>query len=332
MNELLHLAATNFLSPMVLFFALGFGAALLKSDLSIPEAVAKSLALYLMIAIGFKGGVNVRGSEFEVTLVGTIIAGLALSFAIPYLAFALLRATTKLGPADAAALAAHYGSISVVTFVTAVELLDARHIRFEGFLVAVMALMETPAIISGLLLARKHRVDAPDARQGGGLSRSLFREIFLNGSVVLLIGSFLIGIITGEKGMETMHPFIVDPFKGILCVFLLDMGLIAARRLSGTRVLSLPLIAFGVYMPLIGALLGLGAASLIGLSLGGTVLMMVLCASASYIAVPAAMRLAVPHANPAVYITMALAVTFPFNIIVGIPLYLLLARLVTGAP
>lgn len=330
MNELLQLAAGNLLNPAILFFVLGMGAGFLRSDLTIPEAVAKGLSLYLMMAIGFKGGAIVREQPPDFVFVLTIVLSIGLSFGLPLLAFALLRVGTRLSVADAAALAAHYGSISVVTFVTAVGMLDSRGIPYEGFLVAIMALMETPAIVSGLWLARRHQVDASDARPGGRFSGELLREILLNGSVVLLLGSFAIGIATGPEGMESLTPFLVDPFKGVLCLFLLDMGLVASRRLAETRVLTRRLVAFGLYMPLIGAAFGLACAALAGLSPGGATLLMVLSASASYIAAPAAMRLAIPKANPAIYITMSLAVTFPFNIIVGIPVYSAVAQAVLG--
>jgi hypothetical protein len=327
MIETISVAGSNLLSPMVLFFALGFAAALARSDLSIPEPIAKAISLYLMLAIGFKGGASLASTGLDPTMVTAALCGIGLSFMLPFLAFALARGIARLAPVDAAAVAAHYGSISIVTFVSAGEFLRMVGIEFEGYMVAVMALMETPAIISGLWLARRHlkRKDAASA-QG-----EVLREVFLNGSVVLLTGAFVIGAVTGAKGMATVGPFVDAPFKGVLCFFLLDMGLIAANRLRGTRTLSVRFVAFGVMMPLIGGLIGTALGAAIGLSVGGTALFGVLGASASYIAVPAAMRLALPEANPAVYLTLSLAITFPFNLTIGIPLYLAAARWVSGA-
>jgi len=323
MNGPLDLAAANLLSPMVLFFALGLLAAFVRSDLEIPQAVAKAMALYLMLAIGFKGGAGVAEHGVDLRLAGSLMAGVVLSFAIPFVAFFFLRLTSRLPRTDAAAVAAHYGSISVVTFAVAADQLTSLEIPYEGYMVAVAAAMETPAIMSGILLAR--RTNGGDAAVAGGTG-ALFREVAFNGSIVLLTGAFFIGLITGTDGLATVAPFIVDPFKGVLCLFLLDMGLVAGRGLrSGFRDLQLPVILFGLYMPLAGAALGTGAAWLLGLSAGGAALMITLAASASYIAVPAAMRLALPAARPAIYLTLSLGVTFPFNLALGIPLYVAVA-------
>ena len=318
-EQLAALAAVNLSSPVVLFFGLGILAALLRSDLTVPDAFAKGLTIYLMLAIGFKGGVAIarNGVTGEFALVAA--AGMLIGLIIPAIAFFLLRATTKLDRASAAAVAAHYGSVSIVTFVAASTLLKTMNVEFDGFMVAVTALMETPAIIAGLWLA-----NAGGSRSSADrsfVSHELVREVFLNGSVVLLMGAFLVGVISGEKGMEAVSPFVEAPFKGILCLFMLDMGLLAGRRLISTNALSMPLILFGLYMPLIGASLGLAAALLIGLSTGTTMLLITLCASSSYIAVPAAMRIALPQANPAIYLTLSLAITFPFNLTLGLPLY-----------
>ncbi|MBQ2261257.1 MAG: sodium-dependent bicarbonate transport family permease [Loktanella sp.] len=322
--EILSLAGANLISPIILSFALGLLAALARSDLTIPEAVAKGMSIYLLFAIGFKGGVAVSAHGIDQTLILSLIAGLVLSFALPLLAFALLRVMTGLSRIDAAAVAAHYGSISIVTFVAATSVLNGRMIASEGYMVAVAAVMEAPAILSALWLV---------ARGGGGarMEPGLIRELLLNGSIVLLVGAFFIGAITGEQGFAEISAFIEAPFKGVLCLFLLDMGLIAGRGLRQSRgVLGLGAVGFALAMPLVSAMIGLGAGMLIGLSLGGIVLMMVLSASASYIAVPAAMRVALPEANPAVYLTLSLGVTFPFNLTLGIPLYLAIAQTVTG--
>ena len=330
MAEILAVASQNLLSPMVLFFALGFLAALVRSDLAIPEAVAKGLSIYLLLSIGYKGGVGVATHGASACLVFALLAGIALSALIPVIAFAILRATSALSRVDAAAVAAHYGSISVVTFVAATSMLTVRGIGFEGYMVAVAAAMEAPAIVTALLLV--HRAGIPaDASGGGGLDLSLVREVLVAGSIVLLVGSFAIGWITGPEGLEEISAFVVDPFKGILCLFLLDMGLIAGRGIrQGAGVLSVPIVLFGIGMPLIGAALGLGTALLLGLSPGGAAVLATLSASASYIAVPAAMRVALPEANPAIYLTLSLGVTFPFNLVLGIPLYMAAATMLVG--
>ncbi|MGF1465767.1 MAG: sodium-dependent bicarbonate transport family permease [Sandaracinaceae bacterium] len=323
--DVLDAALGTLLSPVVLFFVLGFGAGLGRSSLSIPEGVAKGLSLYLMLAIGFKGGVEMAHAGLDPRLFKTVVAALAAGFGLPVVAFYLLRRWSKLSPLDAAAVAAHYGSISVVTFVAATDHLHRLDVRFDGFMVAIVALMETPAIVAGLVLANR------SGGRGAVWDRELFREVLLNGSVVLLLGSVLIGAITGEAGMASVEPFIGEPFKGVLCLFLLDMGVTAARRLREARALDARLAAFGVVMPLIGGAVGLGLAALVGLGVGSGTLFIVLCASASYIAVPAAMRLALPRANPAYSLGLSLGVTFPFNLAVGIPLYGWAAARVLGA-
>lgn len=317
MGSMLDLAATNLVSPMVLFFVLGLAATLARSDLSVPDAIAKGLSLYLMLAIGFKGGASLAQHGIDRTLIWSLLAGVALSALIPVIAFRLLTLTTNLPKVDAAAIAAHYGSISIVTFLAAIQVLETAGIDYEGYMVAIAAAMETPAIVIALWLAKKG---------DGTMDGTTLREVLLNGSIVVLLGSFAIGWITGAEGLKSIAPFIVAPFKGILCLFLLDMGIIAGRGLREARKSLTPsLIAFGLYMPLIGAALGLAAANLIGLSLGGTAILATLCASASYIAVPAALRLALPEARPSVYLPLSLGVTFPFNLTIGIPLYMYLA-------
>jgi hypothetical protein len=323
MQDVLSLAAQNLLSPIVLFFVLGVGAALARSDLTIPEAVAKGISLYLLFAIGFKGGVAVSNNGIDLTLGMTLVAGVILSFVLPFIAFALLRWISQLSRTDAAAVAGHYGSISIVTFVAATSVLQSSGIVAEGYMVAVAAAMEAPAIFAALLLV--------STGGKGRLDGALIREILLNGSIVLLVGSFFIGWITGAEGMAKIEALIVAPFQGVLCLFLLDMGLVAGRGLrQGRAVLRPGPLVFGMLMPVIGSCLGLAFALIIGLSLGGTVLLMVLSASASYIAVPAAMRVALPEANPSVYLTLSLGVTFPFNLTLGIPLYLAMANAVHG--
>jgi uncharacterized protein len=328
MNDILSLAADNLLSPMILCFALGLLAALARSELTVPEAAAKALSIYLLFAIGFKGGVAVADHGLDGRLIAALLGGIVLSFALPFVAFAMLRAMSGMSRLDAAAVAAHYGSISIVTFVTATSVLSGRGIDSEGYMVAVAAAMEAPAIISALWLATR----GGGASGGSRMDAELWREILLNGSIVLLVGSFVIGWITGADGMARIDSFIVSPFQGVLCLFLLDMGLVAGRGLRASRgVLGAGAVAFGLLMPIVGAALGLGVAMLLGLSTGGVALMMTLAASASYIAVPAAMRVALPEANPSIYLTLSLGITFPFNLTLGIPAYVAIAQAVTGA-
>ncbi len=325
MEQIIALAATNLLSPIILSFALGVAAALARSDLSIPEAVAKGMSIYLLFAIGFKGGVSVADHGIDAKLGLSLLAGIILSAGLPIIAFALLRVMSRLSTVDSAAVAAHYGSISIVTFVAGTSVLDSSGFAAEGYMVAVAAAMEAPAILSALWLISRH---GTDARRMDG---ELMREIMLNGSIVLLVGSFVIGWITGAEGLARIEAFIVSPFQGVLCLFLLDMGLVAGRGLrGGSGVLRPGVLSFGMLMPLIGATAGLAAGSLLGLSVGGVALFMVLSASASYIAVPAAMRVALPEANPSVYLTLSLGVTFPFNLTIGIPLYVAVASALTG--
>lgn len=311
------------LSPVILFFVLGAAAAFARSDLSIPEAVAKGLSLYLMAAIGLKGGVQVTASGFTPDMVAAALAGLALSFLIPLPAFLALRRFGRLDAVNAAAVAAHYGSVSVVTFVTGAEVLTSSGMPPAGYMVAVLALMETPAIVVGLWLARR---SGGTGKQPKG---DLLHETLLNGSVVLLVGSFAIGLVAGKEGFAPIAPVFDTAFRGVLCLFLLDMGLVAVRRLRETRALSARLAGLALLFPVVNGTLGVAVAALIGLDAGSAAALGILAASASYIAVPAAMRLALPQADPGLSLAMSLAVTFPFNIIVGIPYLTLLATWMT---
>lgn len=323
----IDLALANLVSPVVLFFVLGLAAALARSDMSIPEAAAKTLALYLMMSIGFKGGVEVSKNGVSAALGWTMAAGVLLSALTPVAGYAALRIVTRLPVADAAALAAHYGSISIVTFVAGTQMVQAAGLAYEGWMIAVAAAMETPAIVAALLLARRG-----GAEGGGEPVGALLREIGLNASVVMLVGAFAIGAVTGEAGLKPIASFLVEPFRGVLCLFLLDMGLVAGRGLRQSRAELTPaLIGFGVAMPLVSALVAALITLPLPLSAGGAALFITLAASASYIAVPAAMRLALPEARPSIYLTMSLGVTFPFNLVLGLPIYLALALKLTAA-
>ncbi len=312
-------------SPVILFFLLGLLAAALKSELAIPEAMAKGMSVYLMAAIGLKGGVAIADSGVNGEVAAAVAIGIVASLGIPFAAYGLLRSFGRLSRINAGAVAAHYGSVSVVTFVTAVEILSAIDLAPAGYMVAVLAVMETPAILSGLYLARR---GVKASEQDGG---SLWREVFLNASVVLLLGSFAIGWIAGPEKFEQVKPVFDTGFKGILCLFLLDMGLIAARRLIQTRAINWRLVTLAILFPLVNGGLGVVAGTAIGLEVGSAAAFGVLCASASYIAVPAAMRLALPEADPGIYLTMSLSLSFPFNLIVNISLIAWLAGLLGGS-
>jgi len=315
----------NLLSAPVLFFFLGVLAVLVGSDLEIPSPLPKLFSLYLLLAIGFKGGLELAHSGLTSLVLLTIGAAVAMSLLVPLTSFLVLR--TRLDAANAAAVAASYGSISAVTFITAESFLTILQIHFDGFMVAALALMESPAIVVGVVLAKLA------GRQGGQAQplrwREVLQEAFLNGSVFLLIGSLVIGYLVtafSPSGLARMEPFTDKLFYGALCFFLLDMGLVAAQRLQDLRRAGAFLVGFAVLAPLVHAAVGLLLSRLLGLGVGDALLFMVLCASASYIAVPAAMRMTVPEANPSLYISSALGVTFPFNVVVGIPLYLALAQ------
>lgn len=311
----LSLVASNILNPPVLAFFMGMAAIFLKSDLEIPAPIPKLFSLYLLFAIGFKGGVELSKSGIDQQVALTILAAMLMSALVPVYTFFILR--IKLDAYNAAAIAATYGSISAVTFITATSFLTAQGIEFDGYMVAALALMESPAIIVGLILVSVF---------GGEEKREIvwsevIKEAFLNSSVFLLIGSLIMGILTGEHGWEVLSPFTQDLFYGVLTFFLLDMGLVAASRIQDLQEAGIFLIGFAILIPIANAAIGLVIAKSLGMGEGNSLLFSVLCASASYIAVPAAMRMTVPEANPSLYISTALAVTFPFNIIIGIPTY-----------
>jgi uncharacterized protein len=313
------LLLSNILNPPVLFFFLGMLAIFLQSDLEIPQPLPKLFSLYLLLAIGFKGGYEIDESGINPQIALTLLAAIFMASVVPIYSFFILK--LKLDPYNAAAIAATYGSISAVTFITAQSFLKVLNIDSGGHMVAALALMESPAIIVGIVLVRFFAKSQEEGEEEKFSWSEVFREAFLNGSVFLLIGSVMIGILTGEKGWEKLHPFTQDIFYGVLSFFLLDMGMVAARRIKDLSNTGFFLIGFGIFMPVFNAIIGIFISKLIGMSEGNALLFSVLCASASYIAVPAAMRMTVPEANPSLYVSMALAITFPFNIIVGIPLY-----------
>ncbi len=323
------LITENLFAAPILFFAMGVVAGVLRSDLAIPEAVVKLMSLYLMWAIGIKGGVKLRETGFTTEAVMSLALAMVLAVVVPVYVYALLR--RRLDVDNAAALSGVYGSVSAVTFLTATAFLQRRGIEFGGHMVAALALMESPAILLAVALSRRSgggrrreaRVAAgvpPAAAPAPSLASSL-REAALNGPVVLLTGCMAIGAITGAAGHAMLKPLYVDLFPGVLTFFLLELGLVAARRGRVLKVVGAPLLIFAVIVPLLNAVFGLALARAAGLTEGNAFLLVVLAASASYIAAPAAIRHAIPRASPGLYLPLALAVTFPFNITLGLPLY-----------
>ena len=313
----------NLLSPAVLFFLLGIIAALTKSDLKFPESLYVGLTIYLLIAIGFKGGVAISEAGFAKVWLPAL-AAIVMGAIIPLWTYPVLRFGGKFSGVDAAAIAAHYGSVSAVTFIAATNYLKAIDQPFESYATAFLAVMESPAILVSVVLgklASKQRGDASGVSMKTAVHEALFGR-----SIFLLVGALVVGWLCGDAGMKKVEPFFVAPFQGVLALFLLEMGLVAGRRIGDLRKVGLFLLGFGVLVPLVNGALGvlLGKAS--GLGLGGATLLGVLSASASYIAAPAAIRISLPDANPTFYLTASLAITFPFNITLGIPIYFEIAR------
>lgn len=307
-----------------LFFLLGFAARLARSDLKIPGQLYEALSIYLLIAIGLKGGMELARQD-PLQVLPQALAVMTLGVIIPLIAFPVLHRLGRLDRYNAAAIAGHYGSVSVVTFAVGVDYLLARDIPYEAYLPLFLVLLEMPGIAVGILLAR----------MGGELRTikwgPLMHEIFLGKSMVLLGGGLLIGWAAGPSGLAPLEPFFFELFKGVLCLFLLEMGLVAAGQATALRSSGAFLVGFAIAMPIVSAVIGTVFGALIGLSAGGTLLLATLAASASYIAAPAAMRIAVPEANPGLSISAALVVTFPFNILLGIPLYHRIVGLIHGA-
>lgn len=322
-TELFQALQANLLSPAVLFFALGVFAALVRSELKFPEPLYASLTIYLLVAIGFKGGVAIAEAGLARVWLPALAAAV-LGALIPLWTYPVLRRVGRLAPADAAAIAAHYGSVSAVTFIAATNYLKTIGQPFEHYATAFLAVMESPAILVGVLLGKL--AGGGTARADTGSLRTALHEALFGRSVFLLVGALLVGGLCGQDGMEKVEPFFVTPFQGVLALFLLEMGMVAGRRLGDLRRVGPFLLGFGVLVPLINGALGVLLGKLTGLELGGATLLGVLSGSASYIAAPAAIRMALPDANPTLYLTSALAITFPFNITLGIPLYLEMAR------
>jgi len=300
------------IDPVLLFFLLGVSAGLLRSELRLPAAVYDLVSMLLLLTIGLKGGIELAREPVG-ELAWQALAVIAMGALLPLLAFPVLRFIGRLPRADAASIAAHYGSVSVATYAVAVAWFASRQIEFEAHMPFLLAVLEIPAILVGILLAR-------------GLSRevrlgAMAHEVFLGKGIVLLVGGLLIGWAAGAEGLASVKPMFFDLFNGILALFLLEMGLITAAQFGSLRRHGLFLVAFGIGMPLLSSVVGIALGLALGLSLGGTAMLGVLAASASYIAVPAAMRISVPAANPTLSLAASLGVTFPFNVLVGIPLY-----------
>lgn len=297
--------------PVVLFFLLGAAAGLLRSDLKIPASIYDFLSVYLLIAIGLQGGVKLAEYPMgEIALTSFVVVAVAAT--IPLIAFPALRYLGRMSRADAGSIAAHYGSVSVVTFSVAVAFLSRKHLPYEGYLIVFLVLLEMPALVIGVILAR---------HEGGVRWGKMLHEVFFGRSILLLAGGLIIGYIAGPDGIKPLDQLFFDLFKGMLALFLLEMGLVASTRVSDLKTYGPFLIAFAIAMPVLAAAIGAMTGALLGLSVGGTMLLATLYASASYIAAPAAMRIAVPEANPALSIGASLGVTFPFNIFVGLPIY-----------
>lgn len=303
---------------MVLAFLLGITAARVKSDLKFPEALYQSLTIYLLIAIGMKGGYKLSLASFgEVILPATVAIGLCCM--IPLWTYWIMKRIGKFNVANAAALAAHYGSVSAVTFSAAIAFHETFGISFEEYMPSMLAMMEIPAILIGISLAR---INSPKGEGHSEVSlKEIARELIAGKSSLLLLGFLVIGFAVGKGGWEQVSPLFDTPFKGVLTLFLLEAGLIAGRRLSDLKTGGLVIVCFGIIFPILHAGLGIWLGQMAGLSMGGATILGVLAGSASYIAAPAACRVALPEANPSYYLTASLAITFPFNIIVGIPMY-----------
>ena len=306
---------SNLTNPTLLFFLLGIIATTVKSDLEIPESSSKFISLYLLFAIGFKGGQELAHSSFSNEIIYSILFGLLISSVIPLYTFFILK--RKMNVSDSGAVAATYGSVSAVTFVSAVSFLEAQQIPFSGHMVAVMALMESPAIIVGVILMTRYDKESDNKAN----VMTVTTHSFTNGSVLLILGSLIIGVIADSKQAEGIKPFTTDIFKGFLAIFLLEMGMVTAKRFSAFRQYGLFLSVFAILIPAFNGCIVALASGLVTDNTGNRFIFAILAASASYIAVPAAMKLAAPKADPGLYIPMALGLTFPFNISVGMPMY-----------
>ena len=312
----------NLTNPALLFFILGIIAVLVKSDLEIPPNSSKFISLYLLFAIGFKGGQELSHETFNAEIAASMLFGIAISMGVPLYTFFLLK--KQLNPYNAAAIAAAYGSVSAVTFVTAVSFLEIQHLQLHGHMVAIMALMESPAIIVGLLLLTLSK--EVDNQELAIKKRTVLKHAFTNGSVLLILGSLCIGFMANAEQAEGIKPFTDDLFKGFLAIFLLDMGISSGKKLKAFFSFGWFPLAFAIVIPLINGCLVAVMSAAVTSDVSNRFMFAILAASASYIAVPAAMKISVPKSNPGLYLPMALAVTFPINITIGMPIYFLIVE------
>ena len=315
---------TILLDPTILFFIFGIFAGLVKSNLEIPQPISRFLSLYLLMALGLKGGFALNKSGFAPEIAISLGLAITLAIAIPVLSYNLLK--QRLDKLDAAAIAATYGSISAVTFITTAQVLDQVGISYGGHMAAAMALMESPAIIIAIILANKIRQQRSGDKSSHTPLGKVLHESFTDGGQLLLLGALVVGLISGEAGQKVMAPFSIDLFKGLLAFFLLDMGLLAAKSLGELKGKPTITLAYAFIAPPCHAMIALGLCHLLNIPLGDSILLMILAASASYIAVPAVLRHAMPEVSPAMYIGTSLGITFPLNIIVGIPVYIAIAK------
>jgi uncharacterized protein len=314
----------NLLDPVILCFIVGLLAGLFRSDLRLPEQLYETLSIYLLFAIGIKGGVELANAYLSAILLPAL-STVVLGIVIPVIAYKILR-IGKIGATDSAAIAAHYGSVSAVTFAVVLAFLHQKGVYFEPFVTVLLVILEIPAIAMGILIARTQGISETSSKQKIKW-RTLLHEVFLGKSIYLLVGGLFVGYFSGPERILAVSPLFFTPFKGALAIFLLEMGIITSRRYSDLKHTGVFLVGFGVIMPLISGVLGAVLGSISGLSLGGVTVLATLAASASYIAAPAAMRIALPKANPTLSLTASLGVTFPFNIVLGIPIYFWLASL-----
>ncbi len=322
--EVFNTLLSSLLTPMVLAFALGIFATLIKSDLKFPAGLYVGLTIYLLFAIGLKGGMKLSTTSFLDFYKPAIVA-ILICCLIPIWSYFILHKLGKFDHVNSAAIAAHYGSVSAVTFSESLAFMESLSISFEGFMPTMLAIMEVPAILISIYIAKSKQTNKEKIAWG-----KLLHELFAGKGTVLLIGGLIIGLLSGKKGYEQVAPLFDTPFRGVLALFLLEVGLVTGKRLGDLFSAGPFLIGFGLAMPVVHSILGIYLGKLAGLSMGGSVIFGVLCASASYIAAPAAIRIALPESSPTYYLTASLAITFPFNIMIGLPLYLTIAKTIFG--
>jgi len=320
----------NLIDPVILCFVVGLMAGLLKSDLKLPDQLYETLSIYLLFTIGLKGGVELAVSNVSEAVLPAV-ATVFLGVAIPIIAYNILRKVGRIDRTDSASIAAHYGSVSAVTFAVVLSYLARLGVESESFVTVLLVILEIPAIAVGIIIARTRAIkDEPGAENRSFKLGPLLHEVFLGKSIYLLVAGMFVGYLSGPERIHAVSPLFFDLFKGALAVFLLEMGVITSRRFGDLKKTGIFLVAFGILMPIVSGVMGAYFGVLSGLSLGGTTVLATLAASASYIAAPAAMRMALPKANPTLSLTASLGITFPFNIVVGIPLYYAMAKFFVG--